>query len=393
MKKRPSVFLAPRLTLAVLLLAGSTDLSLGAEFEPLFDGKTLEGWTTVGDALWTVADGAITGRSGPEAKRNCWLVTKKTYGDFVLELEVKADSGNSGVQLRSHLDAQQVMRGYQIEVDTRPRAWSGGLYDEGRRGWLQNLEHNEAGRRAFKVGGWNQYRIECRGDHIKSWVNEVPITDYVDCMDIEGIIALQVHSGKDCVVAFRHIRLQDLGRRAWQPLWDGRTFTGWHPIGQGVWKIVDGVIDGSNVKEQSEFGHLVTDALYKDFTVRLRYKAFAGNSGLYFRIEEQGFSGVSGFQAEIDATRDAGGLYETNGRAWVVQPKPEDVQKHFRPQDWNTMSVSAHGRRLVVHVNGWKSAELPDDPGRLEGKLALQVHGSQDVHVQFKDIEVLSDPR
>ena len=61
----------------------------------------------------------------------------------------------------------------------------------------------------------------------------------------------------------------------------------------------------------------MTDQVFSDFTVRLKHKAVRGNSGLYFHIEEKGFSGVSGFQAGIDAEKDAGGLYETNGRAWV----------------------------------------------------------------------------
>ena len=123
--------------------------------------------------------------------------------------------------------------------------------------------------------------------------------------------------------------------------------------------------------------------------MRLKYRAVKGNSGLYFRIEEKGFSCVSGFQAEIDAEKDAGGLYETNGRAWVSQPADADVKKWFRPQDWNTMTVAAHGRRITVSVNGCQSAELLDDPGRTEGRFALQVHGGQDVDVFFKDIEIL----
>src|SRR5688572_5602179 len=175
----------------------------------------------------------------------------------------------------------------------------------------------------------------------------------------------------------------------WKPLWDGKTFNGWHIIGKGEWKIIDGTIRGTHKKEEQEFSHLVIDKRYRDFTVRLKYKAVKGNSGLYFRIEEKGYSGVSGFQAEIDAEKDAGGLYETNGRAWVSQPSPDNVKKWFRPQDWNTMTVSAQGKRIVVDVNGMNSAELRDDPGRLGGHLALQTHGSQDCELYFKDIEIL----
>ena len=174
----------------------------------------------------------------------------------------------------------------------------------------------------------------------------------------------------------------------WKPLWDGKTFVGWHIIGKGDWKIIDGAIRGTHPKEEKEFGHLVSDNAYRDFTVRLKYKAVKGNSGLYFRIEEKGFSGVSGFQAEIDPEKDAGGLYETNGRAWVSQPQPDDVKRWYKPGQWNEMIVSAHGGHIVVHVNGVKSAELKDDPGRREGKFALQVHGGQNCDVWFKDIEI-----
>jgi len=174
----------------------------------------------------------------------------------------------------------------------------------------------------------------------------------------------------------------------WQPLWDGKTFHGWHLIGKGEWKVKNGAIHATHARAEKEFGHLVSDRVFKDFVVRLKFKALKGNSGLYFRIEEKGFSGVSGFQAEIDAEKDVGGLYETNGRAWVIQPKPEDVKTWFKPGEWNEMTVSAQGGHVTVMVNGHKSAEIKDDPGRREGRFALQVHGSQDCDLWFKDIEI-----
>ena len=78
----------------------------------------------------------------------------------------------------------------------------------------------------------------------------------------------------------------------WTPLFDGKTLTGWHPIGQGEWKVQDGAIRGVNAAA-NDFGHLVSDRSFTDFTVRLKFKAVAGNSGFYFRIKEEGFSGVS----------------------------------------------------------------------------------------------------
>ena len=177
----------------------------------------------------------------------------------------------------------------------------------------------------------------------------------------------------------------------WKPLWDGKTFSGWHIIGKGKWEITNGAIHAIHLKEEKEFGHLVTDKTYKDFTARLKFKSLKGNSGFYFRIEEKGASGVSGFQAEIDAKNDVGGLYDTNGRAWVSKPTPEQVNQWFKAGEWNEMTVSAHGRHITVTVNGIKSAELSNDPGRAEGKLALQVHANQDCDDWFKDLEIQAE--
>jgi Domain of Unknown Function (DUF1080). len=179
-----------------------------------------------------------------------------------------------------------------------------------------------------------------------------------------------------------------LAAEKWTPLWDGKTLDGWHTIGRGEWKIEDGAIHGTHAANIEDYGHLVTDRTFRDFTIRLKFKAVAGNSGLYFRVAKKGFSGVTGFQAEIDAKVDVGGLYETNGRAWVSQPTAEQVASWFKPGEWNDMSVTARGGHIVVHVNGKKSAELVDDPGLEEGHLALQLHGAQDVDVWFKDIEI-----
>ena len=180
--------------------------------------------------------------------------------------------------------------------------------------------------------------------------------------------------------------------QSWKPLWDGKSFDGWHIIGRGDWKIENGTIMGEHAREEKEFAHLVADAVYRDFTLRLKFKAVAGNSGLYFRIEESGFSGVSGFQAEIDAQNDVGGLYETNGRAWVVRPTPQQVRSWFKAGEWNEMTISARGPKLIVQVNGKTSAEIDDPKGRAQGRLALQLHGGQDVLVYFKDLQIDGEP-
>ena len=86
--------------------------------------------------------------------------TEQTYGDFILEFEVKCHPDlNSGVQFRSESKPDYNngrVHGYQCEIDPSDRAWSGGLYDEARRGWLAPLTNNEAGRAAYKKDDWKQ---------------------------------------------------------------------------------------------------------------------------------------------------------------------------------------------------------------------------------------------
>jgi len=402
--------------LLCLLLSTCASAAEDDGFVPLFDGKTLDGWKQLGGkAKYEVQDGMIVGSSVPNTA-NSFLCTEKHYSDFILELEFKVDAGlNSGVQIRSNsLEDYKSGRvhGYQVEIDPSSRAWSGGIYDEGRRGWLNDLKENEPARKAFKQGDqWNQFRVEAVGDSIKTWLNGVPAADLKDSMTPSGFIALQVHGvggrTEPLRVRWRNIRLKELSKaektaagdaekddaEKFVPLFDGKTLDGWHTLPGGKWEVKDGVIVGTSVASEARHGQLVSDKRYKDFTVRLKYKSLKGNSGLYFRVDEVPSPvGVHGFQAEIDPANDVGGLYETGRRAWVVQPTPEQVKQYFKPGEWNEMTVSAQGRHVVVHVNGHKTAELKDDPGRLEGHLALQLHGGQDMHVEVKDVEICVKP-
>jgi hypothetical protein len=176
----------------------------------------LEAWTTVGDAVWTGDGRMIDGKVGGGAQS--FLVSRGVYGDFELTVDLRnLEPGNSGVQIRSHV-GQGRLRGYQIEIDPSDRAWSGGLYDEGRRGWLDDLSDNDMARAAFRGGEWNRYRIVCDGPWIRTWVNGTPAADHLDPLDAWGHLALQVHSGNNTHVQWRDLELQDRGVRPWEPI-------------------------------------------------------------------------------------------------------------------------------------------------------------------------------
>jgi quercetin dioxygenase-like cupin family protein len=178
-------------TAIILLLAFCLTSAAQENWKPLFNGKDLNGWKIRGGAAsYSIENETIIGST--KGRYNTFLTTEKDYGDFILELELLVDPAmNSGIQIRSH-ESQQVL-GYQIEVDPSERAWSGGIYDESRRGWLYPLTYNPAGQKAFKNGVWNKYRIEAVGNSIRVWVNGVFTSAILDEKDASGFIALQVH--------------------------------------------------------------------------------------------------------------------------------------------------------------------------------------------------------
>ncbi|MBT3198831.1 MAG: DUF1080 domain-containing protein [Phycisphaerales bacterium] len=185
------------------------------QWTALFDGKTLNGWTNPYE--WgkaAIVDGEIHLTT---TKRKFFLTTAKQYADFIFEVEVKMPEGksNSGFMFRCHRKPNKVF-GYQAEVDPSDRKWSGGLYDEGRRGWLYpNKKKKEtiaafrknAGE-TFKRNDWNKYRIECVGMSLKISVNGVMTTDFKDATDAQGYLALQHHGEKGKIYRFRNIRVK-----------------------------------------------------------------------------------------------------------------------------------------------------------------------------------------
>lgn len=177
-------------------------------FEPLFDGKSLDGWE--GDPrLWRVENGELTGSTdGVKITQNTFLIYRKAeFGNFVLRAEVKLRNGNSGIQFRSTALENFVVQGYQ--ADMAHNNWWGSIYDEkGKRGVMVNGWKGKA--QHVVHSGWNDVSIHCQGDLIRVTVNGMVTAELQDDAKLSGVIALQLHTGPEMEVRFRNIRIKTL---------------------------------------------------------------------------------------------------------------------------------------------------------------------------------------
>jgi hypothetical protein len=378
-------------------------------WQNLFDGKTLNGWKRLaGTADYRVENGAIVGTSVANSG-NTFLVTEKEYGDYVLELDIKIDSpqSNSGVQTRSHFNSAEQpgkVYGRQVEIDPSARSWSGGIYDEARRQWLYPLDLHPQAKTAFKVGEYNHIKVECLGNEMKTWVNNVPVAYVVDPVDPRGFIGLQVHSVAEAAQAgqkvyFKNIRIKttDLKPSAfpadiyvvnfvpnylntyekqhgWKLLFDGKTSQGWRSAkgtafpAQG-WQVTDGTMTvlPSEGKEAANGGDIVTNAEYRAFDLSFEFKLTPGaNSGVKYFVtlaEKTDMSAIGlEYQVLDDALHPDAKLGRDGNRTLASLYDLKTANKPVRfvhpIGEWNVGRVVVYPNNHVEHyLNGTKVLE------------------------------------
>lgn len=392
------------LVCSVMFLSSWATAQKKAQWQPLYNGKDLTGWKEVnGTATYEAKKDEIVGTS-VTGSPNSFLATTKDYGDFILELELKLDADmNYGIQFRSESKPDYNngrVHGYQMEVDPSDRAWSGGIYDEARRGWLYPLDLNPAAQKAFKAKDWNKYRIECRGSEIRTWVNGVSCAHVIDDVTLKGFIALQVHqiykpedAGKQ--IHWRNIRIMENPapsqyspydnvyvvnnipntvspqekKNGYTLLWDGKTSTGWRRVNQTTfptkgWTTENGLltIHQSNGDEMGSGGDIVTEKEYGAFDLEFDFQLTEGaNSGVkYFVKEDYDTKGKSAIGLEFqvldderhpdaklgrDGNRTLSSLYDL-----IPRDKKANQNAFRKIGEWN------HGRVIVYpnnHVEHW----------------------------------------
>jgi len=381
-------------------------------FVSLFDGKTFNGWKKItGTADYKIEDGMIVGTTVLSSP-NTFLVTKKEYGDFILELEVKIEdtTANSGIQIRSHFDAaanngKGKVYGCQYELDPSSRRWTAGLYDEGRRDWLYPLSLNPAAQKAFRPGAFNKIHVECISHEIKTWINDVPAAYVVDTFDSKGFIALQVHSiGENAKLVgekiyWKNIRIKTNNIQptafpsniyvvnnipntlsayekndGYKLLFDGVSSNGWRgaykdAFPSGGWQVKDGVLTvlSSEGKESANGGDIVTLDQYSAFDLSFEFKLTPGaNSGVKYFVtlaENNTGSAIGPEYQVLDDTLHPDAKLGRNGNrtlASLYDLIKAEKQTRFihKPGEWNKGRIIVYPNNHVEHyLNGIKVLE------------------------------------
>lgn len=397
-------------------LSGSLTAQADEGWRDLFNGKDLSGWEKRnGTAEYVVRNGVIVGTTEIKTP-NTFLCTKETFGDFILELEIWGDAAiNSGIQFRSNSLPEYKngrVHGYQAEADPSQRAYSGGIYDEGRRGWLYPLSLNPEARTAYKLGQWNTYRIEAVGHELRIWVNGVNTANVVDDMTASGFIGLQVHGiGNDEEKAGREIRWRNIRiktdnleadrwpmaphapelnyipntlteyevSKGWRMLWDGKTTEGWRSaraqeFPEKGWEIEDGVLSvlESDGGESTNGGDIITRDKFSSFELMLEFKITEGaNSGIKYFVDpelNQGPGSSIGLEYQIlddkehpDAQKGVKGNRTLASLYDLIPAENLSVPGRNKPfrgvGEWNQARLIVKGNHIEHWLNGFKVLE------------------------------------
>jgi hypothetical protein len=426
---------------ACLVIASSLFAQSG--YTNLFDGKSLNGWKrVVGDGEYRVENNMIVGTTVANSP-NTFLATDKEYSNFILEFDAKIDDtvSNSGVQIRSHFDANENngkgrVYGYQVEEDPSSRAWSAGIYEEARRGWLYPVTLNQPAQKLFKVGEWNHYKVECIGNAIKTWLNDQPVAYLIDSVSHSGFIALQVHAVSDASMAgkkmyWKNVRIKTNGltsapfptnvfvvnmipnnlseqekKEGWSLLFDGKTSTGWRGafktgFPDHGWKIDSGMITvlKANGEQGKNGGDVVTLNEYSAFDLSFQFKLTPGaNSGVkYFvTLKEKSDSSAIGLEYQVlddklhpDAKLGRNGD-RTLSSLYDLIPANKNERYFNPPGQWNWGRIIVYPNSHVEHwLNGIKVLEYERGSKEFEDLVAISKYHIWDHFGEAKEGHIL----
>lgn len=394
---------------AILSCADTKRSASEPDWVYLFNGKDFTGFVQRGgEALYEVIDSAMVGTT-VAGTPNSFMCTEQSYGDFILELDFMVDSNfNSGIQFRSlsYPEYQKGrVHGYQVEIDPSPRAWTAGIYDEARLGWLYplNADGNEPARMAFRQNVWNHLRLEAIGPSMKTFLNGIPVANLLDETSPEGFIAFQVHSIYDSSMIGKQVRWKNIRiatenlekfstpsnapeksylinrlsenelKNGYKLLFDGSTVNGWRrayddKFPEKGWEVKDGILTvlKSDGAESRNGGDIVTVDEYSNFDLSLQVKYTPGaNSGIkYFVTESEKNNPGSAIGPEYQILDDflhpdakLGAQEGSRTLASLYDLIKAENKRRNEVGQWNNVRILSSGNHVEHWLNGFKVLE------------------------------------
>ena len=409
-----------RCSLAVLLLVASASAD-GFSY-PLFDGKTLDGWTAENDCKADVKRGTIRLLEG-----NGWLRSDHAYGDFLLHVEWKAEKDSNydaGIYIRTKPGgAPFPSQGYQLNLL------------EGKEGACGSLKGATPPPGLIRKGRWNSFDIIVVEDSVSLAINGKPAYRAEGITIDRGHIGLQVEVPGGGRFAIRNVQITELG---YQSLFNGRNLQGWEGAGspaKSCWRVSrqkpaanysklwaravaryqdlggdpaglkgltkkelgDGIIECTGTKGP----WLRTAAQFGDFNFRFQYQVSpGGNSGIYVRVPADGKHHrdndslpPAGFEVQVldDNAKKYAKLkdYQFCGSVYAISGATAHVCKPAGR--WNTMEINCTGQHVTTIHNGMTIVDITPKSHpqlslrKLEGFLGLQNHSTV---VKFRRLRI-----
>jgi hypothetical protein len=318
----------------------------------LFDGETQYGWTSAGDAKWSVVDGNLQASKGGKG----FLKTNAEFGSYELK--------------------------FDVWIDAKAAAGSGSIAGIGKKNKF--------------AGKWSAFDVLADGDHLLVKVGGKKAIEAHNRRGEREPVALEY--GGAGIEKFKNVKLKPLGLKS---IFNGKDLTGWKeiPDHKSVFSVTpEGLL---NVKNGN--GDLQTEAKWGDFVLQIDVYSNGDhlNSGVFFRANPGLF--WSGYEDQIrnqwqgdDRTKafdyGTGAIYNRLPARKVVSSDRE----------WFKMTLVADGKHLSSWVNGYLVADFQDERPENQGNARLGARTAPGVisiqghdpttDLSFKNIQVVELP-
>ena len=350
---------------------------------PLFDGKSLDGWTVENGAEVEIQEGQLLLKGG-----NGWLRSDHQYADFKMHVEWKAlqaEKYDAGIYIRTAATGTPFPNpSYQINLL------------QGKEGNISSLP-GAASTGLVKAGEWNAFDITVVGDTVALQINGKPAYEVAGLKAKVGYVGFQVEVPLGGQYLIRNVQMTELGFKS---LFNGKDLTNWEGAEEAAekcWEVRDGLLTctgkkGPWIRSAEEYG---------DFNFRLDYKVAAGgNSGVYVRVPKDGNhhrenDTLPGAGFEVQVLDDHAEQYKTlkdyQYSASVYDIAGANPRVSKPAGQWNTLEINCHGGAISTAHNGKIVTQVTPETHPisklrlLKGFLGLQNHSTL---VQFRNVRV-----